>query len=391
MLIIIGYLAGKHSIRRLRHWCQKKRDVLGKKLKLSGGIPSVSTISRIASKVDHELVALAFMDWIGQIVGTRGRDIIMDGKALRGATDKIGGKNTPYILNAIDAATNLVIAQLAIPEKTNEITAIPELIRMLDIRGSTVTIDAIGTATTILNLINEKGGYFIQQVKKNCPATYQEITDFFEEAEKEKAEDEEKFNDKYKEQYTECSASEVNRERHEHRTMKCYGMDEEIGKIREAVPCMRTIGMSIQVRIPIEKDENGNDVTPTKGEFIKNGSRKRPRITDGDGFTDDIERVGMISNKDCNADELAQYKRAHWKIENCLHYILDETFHEDKSTARKSRELLSVLRKTAYNIIRLIQMNEPGENVPFSHVMDDIADDFGLAARYIFLPIPSMY
>ena len=315
----------------------------------------------------------------------------MDGKALRAATDKVGGKNTPYILNAIDAATKLVMAQMAIPEKTNEITAIPELIRMIDIRGSTVTIDAIGTASTILNLINDSGGFFVQQLKKNCPATYKELKDFFEEAEKEKEEDEEGFKDKYKEQYSTYSTFEVNRERHEHRTMMCYRMDKGIDEIREAVPCIQTIGMSVQVRIPIEKDENRNDVTPSKTEFLKNGSKRRPLPTDGDGIEDDVERVGMISNKDCNAEELAKYKREHWKIENCLHYVLDEAFCEDKCTARKSRVLLSILRKIAYNIIRMIQMNGEAENLPFAHVMDDITDNLGLAEKYIFSPIPSMY
>ena len=178
MLIIIGFLAGKHTFRRMQRWLKKNEKVLKKYLKLSGGIPSIATMSRIAGAIDSDLAALAFADWIGQIVSTRGIHIVIDGKGLRAATERIRGGRTPYILNAIDAATKLVIAQLAIPEKTNEMTAIPELIRMLNISNSTVTIDAIGATSEILNLIDRQSGYFVQQVKKNCPATYQEIKDF---------------------------------------------------------------------------------------------------------------------------------------------------------------------------------------------------------------------
>ena len=392
MLIIIGFLAGKHTFRRIRRWCKNKEKTLKKHLKLAGGIPSVATMSRIAGTVDHELVALAFMDWIGQIVGTKGIHIVIDGKGLRAATEKVKGGKTPYILNAIDAATKLVIAQLAIHEKTNEMTAIPALLRMIDINGSTVTIDAIGATSEILNLINEQKGFFVQQIKKNCPATYQEITDFFEKSEKEKAEDRKEFEKKNKNKYSEYNSGlEINRDRHEYRDMKSYNGDDSISTIRTDIPCIRTIGLSTQVRIPIERDDNGEDITPSKTDFLKNGSIRRPRPTDGDALTDDIERVAMISNRDCGAAELACYKRAHWRIENCLHYVLDESFHEDKCTARKSKKTLSVLRKFAYNIIRMIQMYDLTEGTPFSHVMDDIEADLGMATKYLFKPIASMY
>ena len=157
-----------------------------KYLTLKNGIPSLSTFSRIACGIDEELLSLAFTDWIGSILSIRGIHIVIDGKALRAATEKIKDKKAPYILNAMDAATNLVIAQIPIPEKTNEMTAIPKLLEILDITGNTVTIDAIGATETILRMIEEKKGYFVQQIKKNCPATYQEIQNIFEGLEEEK-------------------------------------------------------------------------------------------------------------------------------------------------------------------------------------------------------------
>ena len=142
---------------------------------------------------------------------------MIDGKALRAAAEKIKDKKAPYILNALDAATNLVIAQISIPEKTNEITAIPKLLEILDITGSTVTIDAIGATEAILSMIEEKGGYFVQQIKKNCPATYQEIQNVFGEIGKEKEADPEKFEKENQGRYSEYSSCEKNRERVEYR------------------------------------------------------------------------------------------------------------------------------------------------------------------------------
>lgn len=166
LLIVLGFLAGKTSLRRIVKWAKRNRKKLEKHLALKNGIPSLSTFSRIACRIDEELLSLVFTDWIGNILSTKGIHIVIDGKALRAAAEKIKDKKAPYILNALDAATNLVIAQIPIPEKTNEMTAIPKLLELLDITGSTVTIDAIGATEAILSMIDEKNGYFVQQIKK---------------------------------------------------------------------------------------------------------------------------------------------------------------------------------------------------------------------------------
>ncbi len=358
---------------------------------LENGIPSLSTFSRITSRIDEELLTLTFTDWIGNILSTRGIHIIIDGKALRAATEKIKDKKAPYILNAMDAATNLVIAQVSIPEKTNEMAAIPKLLEILDITGSTVTIDAIGATETILRMIEENGGYFVQQIKKNCPATYQEIENTFRELEKEKEADPEKFFKENEGCYSEYGSCEMNRERVEYREVKCYTNDEAIGKIRKDLPFLCSIASSCQIRIPKEVDADGNDVTPDKENFLKRGSRKCPRPTEGDELTDQIQKVGLISNHTLTAEEFARYRREHWRIENCLHFVLDEDFQEDKCTARKSKNTLSVLRKIAYNIIRLMQIEHPEERKQVIDVMDEITDDFTIVEKWIFNPIPSFY
>lgn len=145
------------------------------------------------------------------------------------------------------------------------------------------------------------------------------------------------------------------------------------------------------MRIPKETDAAGNDVTPDKETFLRQGSRKCPKPTEGDRLTDQIQKVGLVSNAVLTAEEFARYKRDHWRIENCLHHVLDEDFLEDKCTARKSRNILSVLRKTAYNIIRLMQIEHPKDRELVIDVMDEITDDFSVAIKWIFDPIPSFY
>lgn len=391
MLIIIGYLAGKTSLRRIYRWCRQHEKELSKHLKLRGGIPSLSTLSRAACNVDTELLTYVFVNWAGNILSTRGIHIVIDGKALRGATERLKDQRTPYILNAIDAATKFVVAQIAIPEKSNEMTAIPRLLEMLDITGSTVTIDAIGATENIMEAIQNQSGYFVLQIKKNSPATYQEINDLFEGLKKEQQEDRENFKKKYLDQYDEYSCNELNRDRYEYRTMKSYGNDEKIQTIRDNVPYINCVGLSLQVRIPKEVDQAGKDITPNLSEFLKKGSRRHPRPTEGDAITDDIQKVGLVSNKNYHAKELAKIKRDHWRIENCLHYVLDEDFHEDKCPSKKGKVALSVFRKFAYNVVRLVQMGDSNGITPVIQIMDDISNNPEIVAKYLFEPIPSCY
>ena len=177
----------------------------------------------------------------------------------------------------------------------------------------------------------------------------------------------------------------------EYRDVKCYTNDYAIRKIREELPFICSVASSYQVRIPKEKDADGNDVTPDKETFLKQGSRKCPKPTEGDKLTDQIQKVGLVSNHTLTAEEIARYKRDHWRIENCLHHVLDEDFLEDKCTARKSKNVLSVLRKTAYNIIRLMQIDAREDREFVIDVIDEITEDFSAALKWIFDPIPSFY
>ena len=385
--LIAGYLAGRDSIRRCLKWCENHIDFLRQHLEIKNGIASPATVSRVLGNIDEELFCLAFIEWMTGILNTKGINIAIDGKALRGSAEKIGNRQTPYILNAIDTATALVIAQLPIAEKENEISAIPKLLKLLNIQGSLVTIDAIGTAQSVMDTINEKEADYLLTVKKGNPLTYQETKEMFEELRKERGRisanpDQAVTYEKQMASYEVFKTNERNRSRMEYRTMQiCHNTD--LITLCKKQKEIKTVGWLEQVRIPMEKDKDGKDITPSYEDFIENGTVRKPRITTGDNLTDDIHQVGLISSRRMSAQETLETKRNHWKIENSLHHVLDDLFREDRSSARKSKNNLAVIRKIAYNLLRIAILREKTESGP-TEMRDQFNDDLTLIEKYVF-------
>ena len=382
-----GYLAGRDSVRRCLQWCRNHIDFLRQHLELENGIASPATVSRILGNIDEEIFCLAFIEWMTGILNTKGINIAIDGKALRGSTEKIRNRKTPYILNVIDTATALVIAQLPIAEKENEITAIPKLLKLLNIQESLVTIDAVGTVQSVIDTINEKEADYLLTVKKGNPLTYQETKEMFAELGKENERitahpDQTVTYEKQMDSYDVFKTIEKNRSRMEYRTMQiCHNTD--LITLCKKQKEIKTVGWLEQIRIPMEKDKDGKDITPAYEDFIKNGTVRRPRITTGDDLTDDIHQVGLISSREMSAQETLKIKRNHWKIENSLHYVLDDLFREDRSSARKSKNNLAVIRKIAYNLLRIAILREKTESGP-TEMRDQFNDDLTLIEKYAF-------
>ncbi len=387
----MGLLAGETKLRRIVRWSKRHLGELRNYIPFPNGIPSVSTMSRILAAVDEELVSLSLMNWIGEISNTRGIHIAIDGKGLRAAAHKVRDEKTPYILNAIDVASGLVIGQYIIQEKTNEMTAIPLLIELLEMKGSTITIDAIGATGNIMNAIHDKEGEFVLQVKKNCPILYEEVMELFDGLSKEQEKDKKEFRNKYHNHYSEVATSEKNRERYEYRKCQSYSDPDGMKGLQEERPHIASVGRMGKVRILQVQDKFGNDITPCLTDFLKKGSRKQPKPTVGDELGNDIQWAGLVSSRIMTAEEMLDYKRRHWTIENRLHYVLDETFGEDKSTIKKGKNTMSTLRKCSYNIVRLLQMKNPKEREYVPDVIDDICDNLEIGLRMIFHPIPSFY
>ena len=393
--MVVGFLVGRTTLRRCLKWCERNLGWLRAFIALENGIASPPTACRLLCLVDAYLLAMAFMGWVGEILRTRGAHIVIDGKALKAAIEKAKGGKTPMIMNTLDAATGLVVAQLPILDKECEITAIPGLLGLLDIRGSTVTIDAIGTQTGIMRQIVEAGGHFVLTVKKNQPLAYEEIMRFFRDASAEHANWHRRAGRKPKrpetlEKYDEASSFERNRDRHEYRHCKIFNDSSALSKAGEEWAFVKSVGHVRQVRIPMERDAEGNDVTPDLETFLRQGSRRCRKPVSGDERDRAAQEVGIVSDLNMTAKEMGAFKRNHWSIENKLHHVLDSTFREDRSPARRSKNSMALIRKFAYNILRLAMIRGPTcKTMP--EMMDCFADDRSLVEEYVFSGIASFY
>lgn len=391
-----GYITGHTSLRRCLKWCRRRQEWFREMgLELKNGIASLSTVSRLLSSIDELLFLFVFIEWIGGIVQTKGAHLAVDGKAIRAAAEKCKGKRAPMMLNVLEAGTGLVLAQMAIPDKESEITNIPQLLSYLDIKGSTITADALNTQTRVMEQIIRQDGHFVMMVKKNQPASYEEIMEAFEEMKQERkrmAEDPDHHTryPQFMDRYDEVAYAEKNRDRYEYRNYSIINDASFVSKTAKEWPFLKSIGCAEQVRILLVRDENGNDITPSKEQFLRDGSARQPVPRKGDEESADIQIVGLISDKEMSAKEMGRCKRNHWSVENRLHHVLDDTFREDRSPARGSRNNLALIRKFALNVLRLVQI-QTGDQSPISEVMDLLNDDKDLLGRYVFGPIKSLY
>ena len=382
-------------MRRSLTWCKNHLQWLRNYIPLKNGIASVSTACRLLSGIDEELFMLEFMEWIGEILNTRGLHLAIDGKALRAAMQKVKNFRAPMVMNAIDAVTGLVVAQLPIQNKDCEITAIPKLLKLLDIRQSTITIDAIGTQTEIMKQILEQGGHFVLTVKKNQPQSYEEIMKYFgelseDDKEMKKSGDYRPRHPEMQKRYETNYHQEKNRDRYEYRWHSVCTDCGILTKNQEEWSFIKTVGRFRQVRIPVERDSEGNDITPDVQTFLESGSRRKPKPVKGDGEISDIQDIGVISDRALTVEEMGQIKRAHWSIENRTHHVLDESFREDRSPAKKSKNNLALIRKFAYNILRIAMLSK--DCVPImTEAMDNFCDDPFLIEKYVFNGIYSFY
>ena len=394
--LVAGYVTGHTTLRRCLAWCvrhQKRLKKMG--LELRNGVASIATVSRVLSGLDEELFLFAFMEWVGEILDTKGLHLAIDGKAIRAAASRVRGTKAPMLLNAVDTATGLVVAQLPIQNKECEITQIPELLKLLDIRGSIITTDAIGTQTSIMEQIRMQGGHFLLMVKKNQPSGYEEIVRQFGELEKdrERMRRENAYRSQYPElmeTYDEAASFEKNRDRYEYRKYQSCSHPDIVSRTRKEWPFLKSVGCVRQTRILMIRDANGADITPDEERFRKKGTFRQPKPETGDHEWADIQTVGLISDMEMTAEDMGRCRRAHWAVENRLHHVLDDTFREDRSPAKGSKNNLALIRKFACNILRLAMLHLSTER-PMTEMMDLFSDDGELLERYVFNGIESLY
>jgi predicted transposase YbfD/YdcC len=285
-------------------------------LELPKGIPSHDTFGRIFALIKPEEFQARFVEWIQAIETlTKGQVIAIDGKQLRRSHDHEDGKAAIYMVSAWATANQVVLGQRKVDDKSNEITAIPELLKLLDIAGCIVTIDAIGTQTEMAKTIVENGGDYLLSVKENQGHLFEDIQYLFE------VDGGQEFSHgRY------SYAKTVNKGHGRLETRECWATDdaEYLSFLRKHE---RWSGLKSIVRI-IAKRDMGEKVETQVSHFI--------------------------SSLAADAKIILKAKRSHWKIENQLHWVLDIAFREDESRVRKDHapENLAVLRHLALNLLK---------------------------------------
>lgn len=285
-------------------------------LELPNGIPSHDTFGRVFSKIDAQQFQLAFYEWVWAVNDIiQGQIINIDGKCLRGSDEKRLGKRAIYMVSAWAEANELVLGQRKVDEKSNEITAIPELLKILAISGCIVTIDAIGTQTNIAQTIIDGNADYILSVKKNQGHLYEDISTLFA---VDQVQDFKYASFDY--------VKTTNKEHGRMDTRECWSTSnpEYLNLLRgfHHWAGLQSIAIIIYTR----------------------------RV---DGKETKLIRY-YISSLPSNAKRLLESVRKHWSIENELHWVLDVALNEDHSRVRKDQapENFAVIRHIALNLLK---------------------------------------
>jgi predicted transposase YbfD/YdcC len=280
-------------------------------LDLPHGIPSHDTFGRIFAALKPAGFERCFRRWVkGLVKASGGRLIAVDGKTLRRSFDQAAGKSAIHMVSAFASANRLVFGQIKTAAKSNEITAIPRLLKLLDLKGATVTIDAMGCQRAIAQEIIKGKGHYVLAVKENQRTLHAKIKTLLDEA----------VAQKFKGLSGDCS-SQTNKGHGRVETRTCWCTGE--------VHHLKGIGHW----------EGLASVAVVESKRILQGKTTQ-------------ERRYYISSLDGeDAQALAEAIRMHWGVENPLHWILDVQFDEDQSRVRKGHgaENLSRLRRIALN------------------------------------------
>jgi predicted transposase YbfD/YdcC len=285
-------------------------------LELPHGIPAHDTFWRVFRVLDPDQFQSSFVNWMAAVSEKIGGQVIaIDGKTLRRSHDRGIGQAAIHMISAWASVNHLVLGQRKVDEKSNEITAIPELLRILDVSGCIVTIDALGCQAAIADVIVAQEGDYLLQLKQNQGNLYEDVELLFEDLEA-----------SHYRAYTYATSKTVdkNHGRIEIRQAWTISDPEVIAGLRNS---QHFAGLKTVMQVRLER-RVGQEVS--------------------------IEHRYYISSSTANAQKLLEAKRSHWQIENSVHWILDIAFREDDSRLRKDHgpQNFAILRHIALNLLK---------------------------------------
>ncbi len=313
VIALCGVICGADDFVAIAKFGRTKRDWLAKFLDLSAGIPSHDRFNAVLAMIKPAQFEQCLLSWITALHDiTDGQVVAIDGKTLRRSFDTASSKSAIHMVSAWATANQISLGQVVVDAKSNEITAIPKLLQMLELSGSLVTIDAMGCQTEIAKEIVAHGADYCLAVKGNQPTLYNGIVEF--------------YNDHLQDDFARTKA------RRHRTTEKGHGRQE----IRESIICP----------VPDELPDR------TRWPGLKAiGIAMSNTLRDG---KECCEARYYILSKYLSAKRFAEAGRSHWGIENQLHWQLDVTFREDECRIRKGHAdaNFSILRRTALALLK---------------------------------------
>ncbi len=318
VIAICATICGADGWQQIARCGRAKQEWFKQFLELPHGIPSPDTFARVFQLIKPTVFQEVFRHWVSAAVDRCGGEVVnIDGKQLRGTRKKqkyqSDGQEGLRMLSAWAERNRVVLGQVKTDEKSNEITAIPKLLELLELRGCIVTIDAMRCQTKIVEQIVKKEADYVLSLKGNQGTLHQDIKEYFEWA----------TSTKFKDiAYDFCKSLEKGHGRIEERI--CY-VTEDIAWLEQKAPW---VGLKSIIMVEATREVMGMEPT--------------------------VERRYFISSLEANAQQAMKAVRGHWKVENQLHWCLDVGFREDACRIRAghSAENLAVLRHIALNLLK---------------------------------------